>query len=71
MGESPALPELGSAKDPPKNASRFKLYQRQGYPTEEFIQLEGDLQTDTGQQLWKLIREDPEIFTAWFSTVRS
>lgn len=42
-------------------------YQRQGYPTQEFTEIDSQLQTEAGKALWKLIREDPEIFTAWFS----
>jgi putative hydrolases of HD superfamily len=43
-------------------------YQGQGYPTGQFIEgIAASLQTEAGQQLWELIRGDPEIFTAWFS----
>ena len=43
------------------------LYLRQGYPTQEFSEIDSQLQTEVGKALWKLIKEDPEISTAWFS----
>lgn len=42
-------------------------YQRQGYPTRDFFQIESQLMTDAGKTLWRLIQADPNIFTAWFS----